>query len=315
MNFILFDGEFRNQLLPFTYTRSVADIRIGILTIREKWEHHLNTTCGTITESYLQNKFPIQSSNENILINAAVLPDENLLNAIKKLSLKEMLVQDGVLIAAGYDGTVLDAKAIQENCTLLSKVEYKHELQLVDRIWNIFQNNATEIASDFEMLTANRKSASVSKSNRIIGTNKIFIEEGAKVECSIINTDNGPVYIGKDSEVMEGCLIRGPFALCNNATLKMGAKIYGATTIGPHCKVGGEVNNSVFFGYSNKAHDGFLGNSVIGEWCNLGADSNNSNLKNNYSNVKIWSFQKNEYVRYRFTILWFVYGRPFKGLY
>jgi len=296
MNFILFDGEFRNQLLPFTYTRPVADIRIGILTIREKWNKHLNSNCSIITESYLQNKFSMQSAGENILINAAVLPDENLLSAIKNLSLKEKLLKDNIVIAAGYDGSVSDAESVLENIKLLSPVEYKQELNLVDHIWKIFQNNHSEIENDFNLLTANKKSASISDSNKVIGSGKVFLEEGAKVECSIINVENGPVYIGKDAEVMEGCLIRGPFALCNNATLKMGAKIYGATTIGPHCKVGGEVNNSVMFGYSNKAHDGFLGNSVIGEWCNLGADSNNSNLKNNYSNVKVWSFQNNEYV-------------------
>ncbi|MBT8196765.1 MAG: GlmU family protein [Bacteroidia bacterium] len=296
MNYILFDGEFRNQLLPFTYTRPVADIRIGILTIREKWNQQLNTSCGTITDSYLQNKFAIQSGKENMLINAAYLPDENLLSAVKNLSLKEKLVQNNKVIAAGYDGVVQDAKSMQENMTLLSAVEYKGVLNAINHIWDIFQKNQSELEKDFEQITSGRTSAKVPASNQIIGSGKVFLEEGAKVECSIINTNNGSVYIGKDAEVMEGCLIRGPFALCNNSTLKMGAKIYGATTVGPQSKVGGEVNNSVIFGYSNKAHDGFLGNSVIGEWCNLGADCNNSNLKNNYSSVKVWSFEKNEYV-------------------
>ena len=206
------------------------------------------------------------------------------------------MVCQNTLLAAGFEGEVADDTSFQVSLNLLSEVEYNHAISVVENIWNIFQDNHTQIENDFKLVTANRKSAALPGSNTLIGNGDLFIEEGAKVECSIINTGNGPVYIGKDAEVMEGSLIRGPFALCNNSTLKMGAKIYGATTIGPHCKVGGEVNNSVIFAYSNKAHDGFLGNSVIGEWCNLGADSNNSNLKNNYSNVKVWSFTKNNFV-------------------
>lgn len=295
MNYILFDGDNRDNLLPFTLTRPVADIRIGILTIREKWNHYLNAITGTATQPYLQEKFPINSSTENILINAAVLPDENLIEVIKKLDLNEKLVYNNTIVAAGFSGIIENTFVLKDCFHQLKEVEYTHPLFMVENIWNIFQNNHTQIENDFKLLTGNRKSEVLSSSNAVVGNGNIFIEKGATVECSIINTSNGPVYIGRDAEVMEGSMIRGPFALCNNSTLKMGAKIYGATTIGPHCKVGGEVNNSVIFAYSNKAHDGFLGNSVIGEWCNLGADSNNSNLKNNYSNVKVWSYSKNNF--------------------
>ena len=181
-------------------------------------------------------------------------------------------------------------------CRHFEIIESEDKPLVLNFLWDIFSKNDSAIRDDFSLLTEGRKSQPISSSNKFAGSQQIFIEKGAVVECSVLNATNGPIYIGKNAEVMEGCLIRGPFALGENAVLKMGAKIYGATTIGPYCKVGGEVNNSVFQSNSNKAHDGFLGNSVIGEWCNLGADTNNSNLKNNYANVKIWSHATEEMV-------------------
>ncbi len=294
MNVILFDGSRRNHLLPLTFTRPVADIRIGILTIREKWEHYFGKT-STLTEDYLSGKFPVNFSEHNILINSSVCPDEELVKQLKELKPNETLVAEDCLIAVSAPAD--KAKAFKENNTEgFTQVIYTGKLLQVNTLWDIFQKNGEAIEADFKLLTQGRKSAKISETNTVIGPENIFLEEGAKVEASIINASGGRVYIAKDAEVMEGSIIRGPFALGEHSTLKMGAKIYGATTIGPHCKVGGEVNNSVIFGYSNKAHDGFLGNAVIGEWCNLGADTNNSNLKNNYAEVKLWNYAENTFV-------------------
>lgn len=294
MNVILFDGNRRNHLLPLTFTRPVADIRIGILTIREKWEHYFSKTA-TITEHYLSGKFPVNVAADNMLINSSVCPDEDLVKKIKELKTGEALIAENTLIAVALPKHKAEAfKQSDTDCYV--KHNYTAKFLQVNNLWDIFQKNAEAIEADFKLLTNGRKSAHLSSTNTLINPENIFVEAGAKVEASVINASSGPVYIAKDAEVMEGSLIRGPFALCEHSTLKMGAKIYGATTIGPHSKVGGEVNNSVIFGYSNKAHDGFLGNAVIGEWCNLGADSNNSNLKNNYAEVKLWNYAENTFV-------------------
>lgn len=294
MNYILFDGNRRNHLLPLTFTRPVADIRFGILTIREKWEKYLGKT-STITEDYLSAKFPSIFSADNILINSSVCPDKDLVEKIKELKTGEALVTENIVIALAAPAHKAETfKEFDADCYV--KHNYTAKFLQVNTLWDIFQKNGEAIEADFKLLTNGKKTAKISSSNTLINPENIFLEEGAKVEASVINASGGPVYIGKDAEVMEGCLIRGPFALCEHSTLKMGAKIYGATTIGPHSKVGGEVNNSVIFGYSNKAHDGFLGNAVIGEWCNLGADTNNSNLKNNYAEVKLWSYAENTFV-------------------
>lgn len=294
MNVILFDGNRRNHLLPLTFTRPVADIRIGILTIREKWEHYFGKT-SSITEDYLSGKFPANLAADNILINSSVCPDEDLVKKIKELKTGEALSTENTLIAVALPKHKAEAfKESDTDCYV--KHSYSAKFLQVNNLWDIFQKNAEAIEADFKLLTKGRKSAKISSTNTLINPENIFVEEGAKVEASVINASTGSVYIAKDAEVMEGSLIRGPFALCEHSTLKMGAKIYGATTIGPHSKVGGEVNNSVIFGYSNKAHDGFLGNAVIGEWCNLGADSNNSNLKNNYAEVKLWNYAENTFV-------------------
>ena len=286
MNYILFDGNVRNQLLPFTFTRPVADIRVGILTIREKWEHYLGFTTTTVTEDYLSDKYPFLELDKNIFINASFLPSQNLVNIIKNLEENQaVFFDDEPLAFFTSDGQEVDFDTYDV-------IQYEHKDVLrIENTWDIFSKNGEAIKRDFEMLTEGRQSQPIPDGVWAKNPENIFIEEGAKVEFCTLNASNGPIYIGKEAEIMEGSLVRGPFALCEHATLKMGAKIYSDTTIGPHSKVGGEVNNSVIFGFSNKGHDGFLGNAVLGEWCNLGADTNNSNLKNNYAEVRLWNYE------------------------
>jgi UDP-N-acetylglucosamine diphosphorylase/glucosamine-1-phosphate N-acetyltransferase len=293
MNVILFDDQFAGDLLPFTFTRPTSELRVGILTIREKWEcffTKVDTSFSYLTKEYLQDKFPCHSSHDSYYVNGALLPSSELINAITNLEIgKGLLVGEKILAVRSDDFNINNYSSIEFDT-------YHGHTDFINFPWEIFSKNDQEIKSDFKLVTSNRKGQIPSSTNQLIGAENIFIEEGAKVECSIINASTGSVYIGKNTEVMEGCIIRGPFALNESAVLKMGAKIYGATTIGPGCKVGGEVSNSVFLANSNKAHDGFLGNSVIGEWCNLGADTNTSNLKNNYSNVKVWSYNQRKMI-------------------
>ena len=286
MNYILFDGSARNQLLPFTYTRPVADIRVGILTIREKWEKMLGFTSSTVTEDYLIDKFPMIEMEQNIFINASVLPTEHLVSLIQNLSENKALFIDDEPLA-------FFAKEDQEiDFETFDILQYTNDdILRIENTWDIFKYNGEAIKRDFKLLTTDRESQLIPEMTSAFNKDQIFIEEGAVLPLCSLNANDGPIYIGKDSEIMEGSMIRGPFALCENATIKMGAKIYGATTIGPHSKIGGEVNNCVIFGYSNKGHDGFLGNSVLGEWCNIGADTNNSNLKNNYAEVRLWDYE------------------------
>ncbi|WP_262733045.1 GlmU family protein [Gaetbulibacter sp. NE] len=292
MNYILFDGPCRNSLLPFTYTRPVADIRVGILTIREKWEMYLGYTTTTLTEDYLSNKYPMVEMDENVMINASYVPNFELAEMVKSLEENQAIFKDEDVIAFFTKDTQDDV-----DFESYEAIEFNAEVIKVEHTWDIFSKNGNAIAEDFELLTKGRKSQPIPASNNTIEASNIFIEEGAKLEFVTLNATNGPIYIGKDAEIMEGSIIRGPFALCDYATVKLGAKIYGPTTVGPHSKVGGEVNNSVIFGYSNKGHDGFLGNSVLGEWCNLGADTNNSNLKNNYAEVRLWSYETEGFAR------------------
>lgn len=286
MNYILFDGEVRNALLPFTYTKPVADLRIGILTIREKWEKYLGLTTTTITEEYLMEKYPMVEMDENILINASFCPTKELVEKVMGLKENEAIFQGESVIA-------FHTKDTQEevNFDTYTQIEFEEDLLQVHHTWDIFSKNDIAIQQDFELLTEGRKSQPIPETVQCLNRDQIFIEEGATLNFAILNADSGPIYIGKNAEVMEGSVVRGPFAMCENSVLKLAAKIYGATTLGPYCKVGGEVNNSVLMGYSSKAHDGFLGNSVLGEWCNLGADTNNSNLKNNYAEVKLWNYE------------------------
>ncbi len=292
MNYILFDGDSRTALLPFTYTRPVADIRVGILTIREKWEKHLGLTTTTVTEEYLEEKYPMVEMEENIMLNASFLPVPELVEMVKNLSKNEAIFR-GEDVIAFY--TTEDQEEV--NFENYKQVEFEEEIIQIKNTWDIFSNNAKAIQLDFDLLTEGRTSQPIPKTVQCIGEESIFIEEGAKLTFATLNATTGPIYIGKDAEVMEGVVVRGALAMCENSVLKLGAKIYGATTLGPYCKVGGEVNNSVLFGYSSKGHDGFLGNSVLGEWCNLGADTNNSNLKNNYAEVKLWSYETGRFAK------------------
>jgi len=286
MNYILFDGTVRSALLPFTYTRPVADIRVGILTIREKWEMHLGYTTTSLTEEYLMDKFPMVEMEENIMINASFLPNEILVEMVMNLEVNQAIVYKEEIVAFYTNDTQEEV-----DFDVYDLIEFDDEIIQIQNTWDIFEKNDIAIREDFSFLTDERKSQPIPKSVNVIAPENIFIEEGAKLEFVTLNASTGPIYIGKNAEIMEGSVIRGPFALCEEAQVKLATKIYGATTVGPHCRVGGEVNNSVLFGYSNKGHDGFLGNSVLGEWCNIGADSNNSNLKNNYEEVRLWSYE------------------------
>ena len=290
MNYILFDGAVRNQLLPFTFTRPVADIRIGILTIREKWEKFLGFTTTSITEEYLEDKFPMVELDKNILINASFLPTKNLVKQVSNLTKNQAIFKGEQVIAFFTCDT-------QEHVDFDSyeQLEFKEEVLQIKNTWDIFSLNDKAIQADFDLLTEGRTSQPIPSGVHAIQEENIFIEQGAMISYSSLNASKGPIYIGKDSEIMEGSLVRGPFALGENSILKMGTKVYGATTVGPFCKVGGEINNSVLFGYSSKGHEGFLGNSVLGEWCNIGADSNTSNLKNNYAEVKLWNYQEEKF--------------------
>jgi len=292
MNYILFDGTVRNALLPFTFTRPVADIRVGILTIREKWEKYLGYTTTSLTEEYLMEKFPMVEMEENIMINASFLPNEVLAEMVKSLEKNQAIFKGEEVIAFFSEDSQEEVDF--DNYEI---IEYNDDCLTIEHTWDIFKKNDTAIREDFELLTEDRVSQPIPKSVNVISPENIFIEEGAKLEFVTLNASTGPIYIGKNSEIMEGSVIRGPFALCEGAQVKLASKVYGATTVGPFSRIGGEVSNSVLFAYSNKGHDGFLGNSVLGEWCNIGADSNNSNLKNNYEEVKLWSYETEGFAR------------------
>lgn len=291
MNYILFDEARRENLLPLTFMRPVADIRFGILTIREKWEIYLGKKTSTLTEQYLASKFPLIKEEENIIINGAICPSAVLVEEIKSLTSGQALVHGDTVIAMSVNEKDFEKKtgSIEEIPTTATYLE-------INNTWDIFARNAEAIAADFELITKGRKSEPIPSHCVGIKPENIFIEKGAELVACTLNASQGPVYIGKDAVVMEGSNIRGPFALCEHSHVKMGAKIYGATTVGPYSKVGGEINNSVIFAFSNKAHDGFLGHSVLAEWCNLGADTNTSNLKNTYDQVKLWSYPEESFV-------------------
>jgi UDP-N-acetylglucosamine diphosphorylase/glucosamine-1-phosphate N-acetyltransferase len=295
MNIILYDTNAWEELLPITFTRPVSDIRIGILKISEKWPYYISGTYSHSTKHYLQEKFPLIVEEENLIINSSLLPDNSVVQDIKLLKINEAIYYKDIFIAA-YLPKNETINFLQTN-ELKVENTYQTNALLLKHFCDIFSLNGEELVKDFQIITKNRKSQPLSETNTYLGPlDLIFIEKGAIVESSVLNTKNGPIYVGEDAEIMENCSIRGPFALCKHSIVKMGAKIYGPTTIGPESKVGGEINNSVILGYSNKAHDGFLGNSVIGEWCNLGADTNNSNLKNNYSIVKMWNYPKQKFI-------------------
>lgn len=290
MNLILFDDGRRDHLLPLTYTRPLADLRVGILTIREKWEKITGWGCSFYTQDYLSGKFLLHREAKNLLVAGSLLPDIPLFEAVRNLDKGQALTLNGELIAA------CDAEnSLSLNLSDYKTVEYTAPLTRIANLWDLFSLNGKALEDDYEMLTKGRVSRPLDSSTKLLG-DRLFLEEGAQVYCSVLNTLTGPIYLGRNSEVWEGSLIRGGFALCEGSSVKMGAKVYGATTVGPHSRIGGELSNSVIQGYSNKGHDGFLGNSVLGEWCNIGADSNNSNLKNNYAEVKLWNYPQQQYV-------------------
>ncbi|MEM9918823.1 MAG: GlmU family protein [Bacteroidota bacterium] len=298
-NVILFDDESRDHLLPLTYVRPVCELRIGILTIREKWERWLKAKTSFITQDYLTAKYPIHIADSNFVINGSVLPSERLCRLIEQLDINEALMQNGELIAAHLNVSQFQHLMKEEEIEELQGFELEEDTPFlkINRLHDLFALNDQAIRDDFALLTKDRISQPLSDSNRLLGESKnLFIEEGAFVECATLNTATGPIYIGKDAQVMEGALVRGPLAMNESSVLKMGAKVYGATTLGVSCKVGGEVKNSVLMSYSNKGHEGYLGNAVLGQWCNLGADTNNSNLKNNYSEVKLWDYAAGRFV-------------------
>lgn len=309
MQVILFDDNRRYRLLPFTHTRPVADIRCGILTMRERWERCLNMGgSSSLTEEYMQPAFPMNVGGDNLYVNGSVFATYELATAIAQLQEGQKLEKDGLTIAARSNASY-SFKSFNEETSALKPVAFGGIIHSLNNNWDIFSENDRAIRADFELIIKDRRSAAIPEGVSVTDPSQLFIEEGAKIYAGcIINAAIGPVYIGNDAEVLEGSLIRGPFAMCDHTVLKMGAKIYGATTLGPGCKAGGEINNVVFFANSNKAHDGYLGNAVIGEWCNLGADTNCSNLKNNYDEVKIWDEHENKSIKTGLTFCGLLMG-------
>ena len=308
-NIILFDDDNRDNFLPLTYTKPVCELRLGILSIREKWEKHLEGKGSFITQEYLSEKFPIHVAQDNYLVNGSALPSEHLAKLVLQLEDNEALLNNGELIAARLSEVRFKNLIQDEQIEELSGFDLENTPFIkINQVWDLFRLNAEAIEQDYQLLTKDRRSKPLSFTNRVLQEDRIFVEEGAKIECASLNAGTGPIYIGKDAEIMEGANIRGPFAICEGAQVKMGAKIYGPTTIGPYSKAGGEIKNVVISGYSNKGHEGYLGNAVLGEWCNLGADTNNSNLKNNYEEVKIWSYPDQRFVKTGLTFCGLIMG-------
>lgn len=292
MNYILFDGTVRTSLLPLTYTRPVADLRIGILTIREKWEELLGFTTTTLTEEYLEEKYPMVEMAQNVMINASFLPTDNLVEVIQDLKENQAIFKNEEVIAFFTTDSQEDI-----NFEEYKQIEFDSEALQIKNTWDLFSFNEEALKSDFDLITEGKKSQPIPDGVKCINKENIFIEEGAEILFSVLNASKGPIYIGKNALIMEGSLIRGPFAMLEHSVVKMGSKVYGATTIGPKCKIGGEVNNSILFANSSKGHEGYLGNSVLGEWCNLGADTNNSNLKNDYGQIRLWNFETESFAK------------------
>ncbi len=296
MSIILFDlPKNRSGLLPFTYTRPVAEIRIGTLKISEKWSNFLESEVSFLTDDYLQEKYPTQKDDINLVINSAIIPNDHLVSQILGLSERASLFQGDTFIATKCKAEDI-THCIAEKWERFPKQEFNGKFTVIEKPWDIFRNNGSELRKDFDILTKGKISQPIiDPHTKVYNESNIFLEEGATVKAAILNAENGPIYLGKDSTVSEGAIIKGAFSLGEGSTVNMGAKMRGDITIGPACKVGGEVSNSILFGYSNKGHDGFLGNSVLGEWCNLGADTNTSNLKNNYTPVKVWDYQSGRF--------------------
>ncbi len=292
-NIILFDDESREHLLPLSFTRPVAEFRTGILTTRERWEYLLNGQASWITSDYLADKYPMRIAEQNYVVNGSVLPNDRLIRLIELLEPNEALMDGNDLIAARLNHNQFENLLGDQSMEDITGIELSHDTPFIrlEKTWDVLHSLRATIEYDFQLLTRGRTSQPIPTSNQVIAPDNVFLEEGAQVQCAIINAQSGPVYIGKNAHVMEGAVLRGPVAVGDHSTIKMGATLYGPTLIGPNCKVGGELKEVVMFGNSNKAHDGFLGNSVLGEWCNLGAGTTVSNLKNNYSNVRAWDYQ------------------------
>ena len=293
LNIILFDTDARGHLLPLTATRPTGELRLGILLLREKWERYLRGSVSYITQEYLQQKYPIHIEEDNLIVSGNIVPDEALCRRLEQIQLGDALLRDGELVAARLNESQIESLIEDEQVGELhgTELEADFPLRQVSHLWDFTPLNGDALVADFALLTAGRRSQTISITNQLVGPiQNLFVEAGVSLECCILNVSAGPVYIGENAVVMEGSMLRGPLSIGANAIVKMGAKIYGPTTIGPGCRVGGEVTRSILFANSNKSHDGFLGDAVLGEWCNLGADTNNSNLKNNYSEVKLWDY-------------------------
>lgn len=284
MKLVLSDNGFHQQFAPLTLTRPTGDLRMGIFTNSERWNYVSGAEIYFDTASYLQGKFP-NTSTCDLKVNALLIPSREMMEVILALPDDTTLLFDGVELASKGSGE--------------TRINWLGDNPMIlENRWHLYQFNDRALKQDFEIITEGRTSQKIAKTNTIIGNPElIFLEKGAIVEAAILNTNDGPIYVGKDAEIMEGSIVRGGLAMCEKSTLKLGTKIYGAVTLGPHCKVGGELNNSIFQAYSNKGHDGFVGNSLIGEWCNLGADTNTSNLKNNYGKVTTYSYKHGSEVK------------------
>jgi UDP-N-acetylglucosamine diphosphorylase/glucosamine-1-phosphate N-acetyltransferase len=292
MNVILFDDPvLRAQLLPLTFTRPVAMLRVGILTIAEKWRMRLNAEVSFETQSYLSSRFPKTHTGNNYWINGGICPDDAFISVLKILKPNDAIQQNGRILAVR---TADDEVPEVITGTVHS---YPSDLTIIDQTWKIFTQNGQQLRIDFEHITKGRASQGITdKATVVYNESNVFVEEGVSTKAAILNAENGPIYLGKNAQVQEGAIIRGPFSLGDRSIVNMGGKMRGDTTIGPDSKVGGEISNSVIYGCTNKAHDGYVGNSVLGEWCNLGADTNTSNMKNTYDVVRLWSQAKNEFV-------------------
>ena len=289
MTLILTDFNFHSAFLPLTFNKPIAELRFGILTIRERWEKMTSLKTFVQSESYLADKFEFANeAKDKLVVNSTILPNKSLVEQILNLAEQTVLLQDDRIIA-------YRSKDFLTSFEELTRVVYDESVIQISKPWHLFSKLRAAFDVDFELLTAKRVSQKYHPSNTIIGNHPVFIEEGAQVYASVLNTQKGPIYIGKNSQIMEGSLLRGPIGIAQDSTIKMGAKIYGPCCFGPQSKVGGEIKSVMFFGYSNKGHDGFLGDSVIGEWCNLGADTNTSNLKNNYAKVKLWNYESERF--------------------
>jgi len=304
MNLIFFDSPTQHlDLLPLTFTRPIAELRLGILKIAEKWKYRFANYFDTqdikisfLTAHYLSAKFPMQQDTDNFYINGGLLPDKEIVRQALQLFNNEVISNEQHLLVVRTNKLFSSYQSLMEGIPAMQQMN--EDVTVISQLWHIFEQNRNQIIADFEVVTKGRKSRPITDPHTAVyGKENIFLEEGVSIKSAVLDAENAPIYLGKNSVVEMGSMIRGAFALCEGAALNFGAKMRGDTTIGVYSKFGGEVSNVVVQGYSNKAHDGYLGNSVIGEWCNLGADTNGSNLKNNYKPVDIWSYRNNEYIQ------------------